>query len=241
MGFGTRAKDAPEQEFSGDYLRTFRAGETTLQWLEEVDMWWDYWEHFNQTDQKAYPCDSDDRKECPGCNSEDAKEAKASHKYATTVKLISERGGEDIYLPMRVPVSIRKKMETRSERNKGTILNRQYTVIKDGKGLDTEYDVESGDRCDPVSKDDLKENLFDIEEILTKMWKTAWEEEKPKPDVDVDESQDDVFTVADLKKMTVKQLRELAKKHLPEDFDPADHSKAELIEELMNASEEPPY
>lgn len=240
MTFGVRAKDAPEPDFEGSYLRSFRAGDTTVRFCEETQDWIMFWEHFN-SDQKAYPC-TGDRKTCPGCNSEDERERKASRRYASTVKLVDQKN--DAYMPVRIPVSVYKKMVTRSERNDGTILNRDYIIIKEGKGLDTEYDVEA-DRAYAIPLKDLKANIFDVEIVLQAMFNEIWPElaeptngkdAQKAPKVE-NESQDEEITEADLKKMGIRDLRALARKHGVDSEVCELGTKPELIDAIIQIAE----
>lgn len=169
MSFGTRTKDVKDTP-QGTYLRSFRPGETTVRFCEEVQEWITFWEHFN-SDNKSYPC-TGDRSACPGCNSADAKEQKASRRFASTI-----RTPEGDFQAVRIPASVQKKMVTRSERNNGTILNRDYVIIREGQGLDTEYDVEA-DRTYEVAAKDLANGLVDIETILQSSWDEVWGEKK---------------------------------------------------------------
>lgn len=243
MAFGTRSKDAVPREFSTDFLRSFKPGETKVRFCEEIDEWWEFWEHYT-SDQKSYPC-SEDRKTCVGCNSENEKERKASRKFGTTVKLVDEKRDDDLYLPMRVPVGVEKKMRTRSERNDDTLLNRDYVILREGSGFDTEYDVETDEKY-VISVKELAANVFDISEILQKMWDEVWVE-KPEGDPAKKEAEAEVVvTEAELKKMLVKDLRAFAKKHLDsEKYEITDMTKGEiidaLIEESSAQSDEPPF
>jgi hypothetical protein len=235
MAFGTRSADAEPREFSTDFLRSFKAGETKVRFCEEVDDWWEFYEHYT-AEGKSYPC-TGDRKSCQGCNSENEKERKASRKFGTTVKLIDEKRDDDLYLPMRIPVGVEKKMRTRSERNDDTVLNRDYVILREGTGFDTEYDVETDEKY-VISKEVLKENCFIIEDILQKMWDEVWVE---KPEAD--DNQTEEITEAQLKKMPVKELRLLANKHLGDDVDISDMTKGEIIDALIEAAEDdgPPF
>lgn len=234
MTFGVRAKDAPEPDFEGSYLRSFRAGDTTVRFCEEVPDWIMFWEHYN-SDQKSYPC-TGDRRTCPGCNSEDEREKKASRKYGSTVKLIER----DQFMPVRIPVSVYKKMVTRMERNDGTILNRDYIIIKEGKGLDTEYDVEA-DRVYKIPEKELTSNIFDMESILQTMFNEIWPElaedkDEQKP-AKVAESQDEEISLTDLKKMGIRDLRALARKHGVESDICELGTKPELIDAILAIAE----
>lgn len=171
MRFGTKKSEAVESDSDGMYLRNFKDGDTKVRFLQETDDWIEFREHYT-SDKKSYPC-TKDRDTCPGCNSEDEDERKAGRKYAANVHVVKG----NFTAPYRIPVSLAKKMFTRSERNNGTITNRDYIIIRSGKGLDTEYDVESDDSYKLDIKALLADGL-DIEEVLER----AFEENAPKPD-----------------------------------------------------------
>lgn len=176
MRFGTKKSETTETESDGLYLRNFKDGDTIVRFLQETDDWIEFREHYT-ADKKSYPC-TRERDTCPGCNSDNEEEKRSSRKYATNVYVVKG----NFTAPFRVPISLAKKMFTRSERNEGTITNRDYVVIRSGKFLETEYDVESDDKY----KVDLKALLADggdIEEILGK----AFEENAPGQKDDEDE------------------------------------------------------
>lgn len=173
MRFGTKKSETTETESDGLYLRNFKDGDTIVRFLQETDDWIEFREHYT-ADKKSYPC-TRERDTCPGCNADSEDERKAGRKYACNVHVVKG----NFVAPFRIPISLAKKMFTRSERNEGTITNRDYVVIRSGKFLETEYDVESDDKY----KVDLKALLADgadIEEILAK----AFEENAPKGDED---------------------------------------------------------
>ena len=246
MEFGVRVKDAVETEGDGSYLRNFSNGDTVVRFCEEIDEWVKFWQHFNEDAKRSYPC-TGDRSSCPGCLSENPKEAKASLHYATTVKLIER----EQYVPARIKVTIYKKMKTRSERNDGTILNRDYIIIREGKGMnDTEYDVEA-DKAYSISSKEIKENIFDIGQILKDSFYEVWPEleeaEKGTQEPVAkktrtaspaeDESQDEEITEADLKKMGIRDLRALARKHGVDSEVCELGTKPELIDAIIDISE----
>lgn len=158
MKFGTRKADAPEQ--SGNYLRNPAKGETLVRYLEEVDDWLLFYEHYNP-DGRSFPC-TEDRATCPGCTHPNEKVSERKRKYAVQCWLPKK----DVVLPYRMPVTVVDRMTVRSERNGGTILNRDYVVIKSGSGFDTEYDVDQEDKY-PVDIADLKKKIkVDIQDAL---------------------------------------------------------------------------
>src|SRR5580765_1006110 len=99
MKFGIRAAESTSTT-DGDYIRYFKKGETRLRFLEEVGDWTEYWAHFNASKQRDYPC-TGDRKTCPGCNSENEREAKASKRFLTNAV---HEGFVNLY---KVPASLK--------------------------------------------------------------------------------------------------------------------------------------
>jgi hypothetical protein len=159
MQFGQRKKDAPE-EIAGDgmYLRNFKDGEVTVRFLEECDEWIVFREHYT-AERKSFPCTGDDN--CPGCNSDDEQVKRSSRKYATNVWIPKN----NVVIPFRIPITLAKRLFARAERNDGTITNRDYVVMRTGKGLEVEYDVEADDKY-TVDLKPLLAQAKDIQEIL---------------------------------------------------------------------------
>ena len=171
MKFGQRKAEATSLDSSneGNYLRNFKDGEVTVRFIEECDDWIVFREHY--LNKKSFPCTEDDS--CPGCNSDDDDVRRASRKYATNIMLVSNKA----VLPFRIPITLAKRAFSRAERNDGTITNRDYVVMKSGKGLDTEYDIEAEDKY-TLDLDSLRKEAKDLQEIL----RIAYEENAPATD-----------------------------------------------------------
>lgn len=204
MQFGTKKSEVDEYE--GAYLRNFREGDNEVRFIEECDDWIKFSEHYT-SDGRSFPC-TNDRSTCPGCTSDDEKMSRASRKYATNVRLV----GNDMVLPFRIPMSLAKKLFNRSERN-GTITNRDYIIMREGKGFETEYDLEQGDKhaVDLVA---LREQKHDIEEILRNSYEELWGRPEKEEAVDKPpfESTDEIEE-ARLRAMTKDQLIKIAAKN----------------------------
>jgi len=249
MKFGTAKKNISEGPRDADWLRNFKAGDTKVRFIEECDDWIVYREHFMEG--KSFPC-TQDRNTCPGCLSTDDQVSRASRKYATNV-LMPETG---YVVPIKMPVTLVNRLVARAERNNGTITSRDYIIIKDGKGLETTYDVEQDDKYD-VDTDALKRQAKDIESILTQSYVDAWGETpndgsapKPKAKPAVKEEDEEIpFDAASAKeavsevvdeeavrKMTKRELVELAKRasiSISEDGE-----REDIIEELLTSMAE---
>jgi hypothetical protein len=177
MQFGTKKSDVVDGQMNDGeflpYLRNFREGDNEVRFIEEVDDWTAFAEHYTP-EAKSFPC-TGDRNTCPGCTSDNEKMARASRKYATNVKLVQN----DMVLPFRIPMSLAKKLFNRAERN-GSITNRDYIVMREGKGLDTEYDLEQGDKSE-ANLAELRGKSHDIESILKTSYEEVWGDINDKP------------------------------------------------------------
>ena len=168
MKFGVEKKnELAASTRPGDYIRNFKAGDTTIRFLSETDDFFGYREHYSP-EGKSYPC-LQDSPNCPGCNSEIESERRASRKYAANV-LMPETGYVYVF---KMPVTLVNRLVTRSERNGGTIIDRDYIISRSGKGLETEYDVDPGDRY-VVDVDSYGQHLKDINKMLQQSFEEAW-------------------------------------------------------------------
>ena len=179
MKFSTLRKDSRHVASSGSgiYLRRFKDGETRVRFLDEMDVWHEYYEHRN-LEGHSFPCTTD-RDTCPGCTHPDEKVSRAGRRYATNVLWVDL--GQ--VLPCVIPVTLANKLENRAERNEGSVTNRDYVVIRKGSGLDTEYDADSDEKY-KVDLDKYRAQGADIEAVLEAMYEDVWgtePQDKPKP------------------------------------------------------------
>lgn len=237
MQFGQKKKDAPEPA-GGSYLRTFKKGETKVRFIEEPDEWNVYFEHFTP-DRKSFPCTEDET--CPGCSSENETVAKRSRKYATQVLLVKN----NIVLPFKIPVTLSDRLSVRAERNSGTLLNRDYVVLKSGDGFDTEYDVDQEDKY-PVNLEELRKKVtIEIQECHKAAYNEVWghassqsetkAEKVEQPEVPPTEPGEEnvELSMEQIRAMDKTKLQELCNKGgvVYDDMD----TKGELIEKLTTA------
>lgn len=166
MRFGTPASETNDS--SGEYLRSLKSGDTKVRFLQEIPTWIGYYEHY--LGKQGFPC-TGDRMTCPGCTHEDESVQKATRRWGTVVLKVDT--GEVV--PMKLPTTIKKKCESRAARNDGKITTRDYTLIKEGQSLNTEYDVEQEEKYTlDTSKYDA--DMPDVQEILLAMFEDVWGE-----------------------------------------------------------------
>lgn len=227
MRFGTKKSEAVDDEDFQPYLRGLKPGDTEVRFLYEVDDWIQYREHF--ANKRSFPCTQDDN--CGGCNSDDKDEKRASKKYATNLYL----GEKDVVLPFKLPMTLAKKLFARAERNGGEITDRDYILIREGKGFDTEYDVDYGERS-RVDINKLRADALDIEEILTNSYEEAWGPIDGEEAVEVTAApwDDEEIDEDDLRKMTRPRLVKLAEKYKL-DID-VKGSKEDILDAILEAA-----
>lgn len=193
MKFGKKYSEAKDDFSGGNYLRSFKEGESTVRFLQEQDDWTVFREHFT-VDGKSFPCWEEDKLHCPGCSSDNEKVAKSSRRYACYVY----RKDWDAVVPYRIPVVLARRLTTRFERNDGSATNRDYTVIRTGKGLDTDYDVEQEDKY-AVDIEAKMTGVVPIEDILEEsfieVWGADWQPGSKTPSINrtkAEKEQDDI-------------------------------------------------
>lgn len=250
--FGQRKADAPPAASNGNWLRNFQKGETTLRFLEDPEDWIQYKEHYKN--KRSFPC-TGDTLACPGCTSDDEEVATRKTKYAANAWNVKAARVE----PYRIPVSLANRLETRAERNDGTLGNRDYVIIKTGAGLDTEYDCDPEDKYEaPLAQ--YRKDAADIQVILRESYEEVWgaldssgseddqdeparkSKMKPKAEEELpfkkeaEKAQNSVDTEIDeatVRAMTLRELRTLAK---DADVDISDaEGKSEIADTIIDA------
>lgn len=154
---------------NGKYIRSFRDQETNLRFLDELDTWYAYWEHFDQGKSRSFPC-TRDRNTCPGCTSENERTASAAKRYL--VNAIREFKGKEYVDLFKVPVSLMEAINRRNDQD-GSITARNYTIVKMGKGTDTKYMLEWDDKS-RIDFDKYAADKQDFEEALMNAYVEVW-------------------------------------------------------------------
>lgn len=176
VSFATKAgknirEDIKKGQGGGKYLRNVRDGkDCEVRFLQDPEEWFKYREHYSQAT-KFFPCTQDDA--CPGCNSADEKLQKSSRRYISNVIIVREKDAKDEgqVVLLKIPLALANRLTAKADRNGGTLLDRNYTLIRTGNGLDTDYDAEAEDKT-PVNTAAFE--LLDPEPYLVEMFDSAW-------------------------------------------------------------------
>lgn len=149
------------------WIKNVRADEDmTVRFLTEPDEWYAYREHYDPS-VNFFPCIGRDN-DCPGCNHESEKVQRASRRYLANAFDVT--AGQVI--PLKLPLDLANRLVARYERYGDTIVDRDYTLHRMGKGLDTTYDVTPEA---PSKFDASKHQLVDIEKALIEQFEDAFD------------------------------------------------------------------
>ena len=187
-------KDMAQSSGGKTWIKNVRADEDlTVRFLTEPDDWYSYREHYDP-EIHFYPCIGRDN-DCPGCEHVSEKVQRTSRRYLANVLDIDS--GQVV--PLKLPLDLANRLVARYERAGDTIVDRDYTLHRMGKGLDTTYDVTPEEK----SKVNIKSyDLVDLEAALIEQFEDAFDlepeekAEKPtskrrQPEVDTDSDEDD--------------------------------------------------
>lgn len=152
MGQSANQYNQDRSEDDEVWIKGFKDGETRVRFLQPTDQWSTYAEHYNEDTKTGFPC-TEDKETCVGCTDESEKTRKRSRRYA--VNALDEQGRLNVY---RLGTKLHRTLQGREQRL-GTIMDRDYTIVRSGKGLDTQYDV------DPEKKYRLDRPVTEIHNI----------------------------------------------------------------------------
>lgn len=225
-GSVSRLKKEMERSAGGrTWVRGVKAGEDlTVRFLTEPDDWYAYREHYDP-EVNFFPCIGRDN-DCPGCNSDSEKTQRASKRFLANAFVTEEA----VVVPLKLTLDLANRLVARYERYGDTIMDRDYTLHRMGKGLDTTYDVTPEERS---NFDHTKYDLIDLEQVLIEQFEDSFDstgetsarsEKKSidtEPDVDdevpsepsssADEDDDDGYlTEEQALKMPKEELKRLA-------------------------------
>lgn len=166
-------KDMAKSTSGTTWIRNVRPDEDmTVRFLTEPDDWYSYREHYDP-DVHFFPCIGKDNG-CPGCEHHSEKVQRASRRYLANAYDVEQ--GQVI--PLKLPLDLANRLVARYERAGDTIVDRDYTLHRMGKGLDTTYDVTPES---PSKFDASKHKLIDLEKALIDQFEDAFDMEPSEP------------------------------------------------------------
>lgn len=185
--FGGEKGYTPSADGDGDgerWIKNFKDGETIIRFLEQMEDWTPYWEHYDAGigEKGAYfPC-TGNRRSCPGCTSEVERTSRASKRY-----LVNAKVGDyvDLY---KVPKTVADQMDARVAKDEGDATKREYSILRSGKAPQIDYDVDREER-DPIDVEQYRDKFQDHQEALQSLWKRAFGDLEPDSDDNQDTEQ----------------------------------------------------
>lgn len=154
---------------SGDrtWIKNVKAGEDlTVRFLTEPEEWYSYREHYDP-EVHFFPCIGKDN-DCPGCRSDVEKIQRTSKRYLANV-LDVEMG---VVVPLKLAMDLAQRLVASYERYGNTITDRDYTLHRMGKGLETSYDRTPEA---PAKMDLSRYQLLDLEKALIEQFEDAFD------------------------------------------------------------------
>lgn len=161
MTFGTKFDPNESSEGGGEYIHNFKEGTTVVRFLEELEDWTAYWETYNPEGRNGkgafFPS--------PGKDSPYNGE-RSSRRYLVNCLV---NGNVTIY---KVPASLIDRIARRADKF-GTLTDRDYEITRSGKGLQTEYDIEVGDKA-KLDLSAYQNQILSHEKMLQDAFMEAW-------------------------------------------------------------------
>lgn len=160
------------QESTETWIKGFKPGETKIRILIPTSRFTTYREHFKR-DLGFFPCGQDYKRDdgsrlfCPACSDleTDEKVKKRGRKWAFDG--LDENGRHNVY---KIGASIKKSLDIQ-ENNRNRVLSAQdVIVIRDGKDLDTSYELEWQS---PYPLENVPDEPHDIRKLITDAYQEA--------------------------------------------------------------------
>lgn len=153
-------KDSLKRGSGGSFIKYIpKDSSLTVRFLEDPENWVNYWEHFDSTLRKSYPCIDDN---CPGCATG---ENKSSRYLANAVDVDNDR-----VIPLQLPKTLVSSLVALYERM-DTLLDRDFELVRSGEGLDTTYNVVPEA---PLKRKLTKYQLHDLQQILDESFQSVF-------------------------------------------------------------------
>ena len=177
---------------------------------------------------RKYPC-TGDRDKCPGCQSDDERERRAGKKYLVNAL-------QDGYVNLwMLPASTWDSLDRYKDKSGGTILDRDYTIIKN-VGDRTSYDVDREER-DRIDLAPYEEKKKDHQKMLVSAYAEVWGE---VPSAEREE----VKKVPATRKVTAAELDQMTSAEVADLDGRGNYGSQTSMREVMNEKDDsdlPPF
>lgn len=170
--FGSAARDYVPPSDDDVWIKKPKPGDTRLRVVQPTKSFHTWREHYVEGIGSFF---CDDSPECFGCKSEVEKEARKSRFYGFNA--LEANGRLSVF---KIGVKFYTKLQNREQRAGGSLTDRDYTIIRSGTGLETDYDLDPGEKYQV----ELPEEIYDIENAIGRKYYAAMGEYGKEFDVD---------------------------------------------------------
>lgn len=176
VGSVTKLKKSLKKSSGGGMMITNIPAEgMMLRFITEPDEWVEFFEHYDEANKRMMLCTDD----CEYC----AEKKRPSKRYLSNAVDVEDSKVVALKLPVTAASQVMKKYERYN-----TLLDRDYSILKEGTGLDTEYDVNP----EAPSRFNMKKyEPFDLWDVLTKMLEDQSDDAEDAVDDDEDEEEEE--------------------------------------------------
>lgn len=178
---GESAKAYAERRGNEDevWIKGFKDGSTRIRFVQPTETFHAYKEHYDDG-VGFFPCIwPGDVADCVGCNDASEKVRMRVHKYAFNA--LDQNGRLSVY---KIGSRLYRTLQNREQRLLATgdqLMSRDYEIIRSGKGLETDYYPEPGEKYEV--KLPKPEELHNVKQILNEKYaSTAAAYGEPLPD-----------------------------------------------------------
>lgn len=155
-------KDSLKKGGNGTFIKYVpKDGAITVRFLQEPEEWMNYFEHYDTTLRKSYPCIEDN---CPGCMTD---ERRSSRYLANALDVENDR-----VIPMQMPKTLVSALVAMYDRL-DTLTDRDFELIRSGEGLDTTYNaIPEAPTPRKISK--YESSMHDLQVVLDEAYNSVF-------------------------------------------------------------------
>lgn len=175
--FTTKAGDYVPPSGDDVWIKGLKQGDNRVRILQPTNTFDCFREHYAEGP-GFFMCD--ETKKCPGCLDPNEKVQKRTRKWAFNA--IEQNGRLSVF---KIGAKLFGQLEGREQRNNGTLLDRDWILVREGTGLQTSYYPEAGDKYEiewPTA-------IYDVENAVARKYFEACEAFGVAPNIQGDASE----------------------------------------------------